>query len=112
MSVSGCRGRPTDVYALGACLYTFVFGRIPFNAPNVFKLFQVVQNEPLRFPDRPAVTPLLQDLLLRMLHKAMPPCFNHHPALDTALAQHRVSHVGDTPWDKQNSLAHYAPEAH
>ena len=28
------------MYALGACLYTFVFGRIPFNAPNVFKLFQ------------------------------------------------------------------------
>lgn len=65
----GCRGRPTDVYAIGACLYTFVFGRIPFNAPNVFKLFQVVQNEPLRFPDRPQVSPLLQDLLLRMLHK-------------------------------------------
>ena len=71
--MSACRGRPTDVYALGACLYTFVFGRIPFNAPNVFKLFQVVQNEPLRFPDRPTVTPLLQDLLLRMLHKATPP---------------------------------------
>ena len=36
-----CRGRPTDVYALGACLFTFLYGRIPFNAPNVFKLFQV-----------------------------------------------------------------------
>lgn len=23
------RGRPTDIYALGACLHTFVFGRIP-----------------------------------------------------------------------------------
>lgn len=69
------RGRPTDVYALGACLYTFVFGRIPFNAPNVFKLFQVVQNEPLRFPDRPQVSPLLQDLLLRMLHKVRYPSF-------------------------------------
>ena len=34
-------GRPTDVYALGACLFTFVYGRIPFNAPNVYKLFQV-----------------------------------------------------------------------
>lgn len=25
-----CRGRPADVYALGGCLYSFVFGRIPF----------------------------------------------------------------------------------
>lgn len=63
------RGRPTDIYALGACLYTFVFGRIPFNAPSVFKLFQVVQHEPLRFPSQPPVSHELRDLLLRMLAK-------------------------------------------
>ncbi|DBB11245.1 hypothetical protein WJX82_004325 [Trebouxia sp. C0006] len=63
------RGRPTDIYALGACLYTFVFGRIPFNAPSVFKLFQVVQHEPLRFPTQPQVSHELRDLLLRMLAK-------------------------------------------
>ena len=34
------RGRPTDVYALGACLFTFVYGRIPFSAPSVYQLFQ------------------------------------------------------------------------
>lgn len=79
-SVYVCRGRPTDMYALGACLYTFVFGRIPFNAPNVFKLFQIVQNEPLSFPARPAVSPLLQDLLLRLLHKVARP-FPRTPVL-------------------------------
>lgn len=63
------RGRPTDIYALGACLYTFVFGRIPFNAASVFKLFQVVQHEPLRFPTQPQVSHELKDLLLRMLAK-------------------------------------------
>ena len=69
-----CRGRPTDIYALGACLYTFVFGRIPFNAPSVFKLFQVVQHEPLRFPSQPQVSHELRDLLLRMLAKVrLPP---------------------------------------
>lgn len=66
------RGRPTDIYALGACLYTFVFGRIPFNAASVFKLFQVVQHEPLRFPTQPQVSHELKDLLLRMLAKV---CF-------------------------------------
>lgn len=67
-----CRGRPTDIYALGACLYTFVFGRIPFNAPNVFKLFQVVQHEPLKFPEDVHVSYELRDLLLRMLAKVGP----------------------------------------
>ncbi|KAK9823463.1 hypothetical protein WJX72_002919 [[Myrmecia] bisecta] len=63
------RGRPTDIYALGACLYTFVFGRIPFNAPNVFKLFQIVQTEPVRFPSDVPVSDDLKDLLLWLLVK-------------------------------------------
>eukprot|EP00884_Botryococcus_braunii_P004062 jgi/Botrbrau1/13657/Bobra.0292s0007.1 len=63
------RGRPTDVYALGACLFTFVYGRIPFNAPNVFKLFQVVQTEPLRFPEDVPTSDDLKDLLTKMLAK-------------------------------------------
>ena len=83
--VCSCRGRPTDMYALGACLYTFAFGRIPFNAPNVFKLFQIVQNDPLTFPARPQVSPLLQDLLLRLLHKVSIPSVSYdgmqHPYL-------------------------------
>lgn len=79
--MSANRGRPTDVYALGACLYTFIFGRIPFNAPNVFKLFQVVQHEPLRFPESPAVSNDLKDLLLRMLCKASPCLWTEHPYL-------------------------------
>ena len=53
-------------------MYTFVFGRIPFNAPNVFKLFQVVQHEPLRFPEAPIVSSDLKDLLQRMLCKVLP----------------------------------------
>ncbi|KAK9905511.1 hypothetical protein WJX75_001206 [Coccomyxa subellipsoidea] len=63
------RGRPTDIYALGVCLFTFVYGRIPFSAPTVYQLFQVVQTEPLRFPDEPQVSEDLKDLLSRMLHK-------------------------------------------
>lgn len=45
------------------------FGRIPFSAPSVPALFRVVRSEPLRFPADVAVSPLLKDLLCRMMHK-------------------------------------------
>ena len=69
LSFVWCRGRPTDIYALGACLFTFVYGRIPFSAPTVYQLFQVVQTEPLRFPEEPLVSDDLKDLLSQMLTK-------------------------------------------
>ena len=46
-----------------------MYGRIPFSAPTVYQLFQVVQTEPLRFPDDPPVSEDLKDLLSKMLHK-------------------------------------------
>lgn len=54
---------------MGACLFTFVFGRIPFTAPNLIKLFKVVQNEPLRFPEDTPISEDLRHLLTRMLEK-------------------------------------------
>ncbi len=61
------------------CLFTFVYGRIPFSAPTVYQLFQVVQTEPLRFPDDPPVSEDLKDLLSKMLHKVgrCTSCFQH-----------------------------------
>jgi len=63
------RGRPTDIYAMGACLYTLIFGRIPFTAPNLYQLFQVVQNEEVTFPENIPISDALKDLLMRLLTK-------------------------------------------
>ncbi|GMH35908.1 hypothetical protein BSKO_03776 [Bryopsis sp. KO-2023] len=63
------RGRPTDIYAMGACLYTLVYGRIPFTAPNLYQLFQVVQNEDVAFPENVPISESLKDLLQRLLTK-------------------------------------------
>lgn len=46
-----------------------MYGRIPFSAPTVYQLFQVVQTEPLRFPEDPLVSDDLKDLLSQMLAK-------------------------------------------
>jgi serine/threonine protein kinase len=62
-------GEPADVYALGASLYTFVYGRIPFTASTVQELFSIVQTQPLQFPDSPVVSQELKDLLLGLLEK-------------------------------------------
>ena len=84
------------MYALGACLYTFVFGRIPFNAASVFKLFQVVQHEPLRFPSQPQVSHDLKDLLLRMLAKVgfstYLTAYCHNPTCLTTLCLYASRH--------------------
>lgn len=63
------RGRPVDVYAMGVCLYALVFGTIPFSASNLYKLFQKVQEEPVRFPTTPSVSPALINVLEQMLAK-------------------------------------------
>ena len=51
-----------------------MYGRIPFSAPTVYQLFQVVQTEPLKFPEEPAVSDDLKDLLYQMLIKVIPTC--------------------------------------
>lgn len=63
------KGPPSDVYALGVCLFACIFGRIPFSADSVSGLFKLVKSEPLTFPEELPISDELRHLLEEMLHK-------------------------------------------
>lgn len=60
-------GRLADVWSTGVSLYVFIYGKCPFMAENVPKVYQKIVEDPLVFPK--SINPKLQDLLSRMLDK-------------------------------------------
>ncbi len=63
-------GYSCDVWAAGVCLWTFVYGTLPFQEDSPDELFEaIVEKEPV-FPDeRKPVSPELHDLLGQFLYK-------------------------------------------
>lgn len=39
-----------DVWALGVCLYLFIFGCTPFSGQSSYQVYEAVQKQPLAFP--------------------------------------------------------------
>ncbi|XP_023213988.1 calcium/calmodulin-dependent protein kinase kinase 1-like, partial [Centruroides sculpturatus] len=62
-------GKALDVWQMGVTLYSFVYGQVPFHDDNILNLYNKIKNDPLKFPDKPAVSDNLKDLLKRMLEK-------------------------------------------
>lgn len=69
-------GKAVDIWALGVCLFQFLFGRLPFepikNANPFYTqkvLFEAIASQELAFPAEPAVDTSLRDMLSALLTK-------------------------------------------
>ncbi|KAK2708388.1 hypothetical protein QYM36_014110, partial [Artemia franciscana] len=65
----GYSGKAADVWSMGITLYTFVYGRLPFQDDNILSLYNKIQYQPLKFPQSPSISNELKDLVTKMLRK-------------------------------------------
>jgi serine/threonine protein kinase len=67
LSGQGYDGKAADIWSLGIVLYAMVTGMLPWSSDNQIELFKQIQESPVEIPAH--FSPLLQDLLSRMLEK-------------------------------------------
>eukprot|EP01025_Chloroclados_australasicus_P049435 TRINITY_DN5630_c1_g1_i3.p1 TRINITY_DN5630_c1_g1~~TRINITY_DN5630_c1_g1_i3.p1 ORF type:complete len:491 (+),score=54.16 TRINITY_DN5630_c1_g1_i3:77-1549(+) len=61
-------GFKADIWALGVCLYCFVFGKVPF-AGSWVELYDAIINQPVTFPKDVRISADLRNLLMLLLEK-------------------------------------------
>ncbi|KAK3527635.1 hypothetical protein QTP86_030466 [Hemibagrus guttatus] len=62
-------GKALDVWAMGVTLYCFVFGKCPFIDEYILALHNKIRSKPVEFPETPAISEDLKNLILKMLDK-------------------------------------------
>ncbi|KAJ0021940.1 hypothetical protein NQD34_009430 [Periophthalmus magnuspinnatus] len=62
-------GKASDLWAMGVTLYCFVFGKCPFFDEYIVALHNKIKKDPMVFPETPAISDDLRDLIERMLDK-------------------------------------------
>jgi [calcium/calmodulin-dependent protein kinase] kinase len=69
--VSGNAADPfaADVWALGACLFCFIYGRLPFQGSSVLDVFKAITTAELQLPDDIKISHSLQHLFARLFDK-------------------------------------------
>lgn len=60
-------GTAADIWSMGVCLYCFKYGHLPFEYDNVVDMYESIQNDPLKIPERE--DPIFRDLITRLLDK-------------------------------------------
>jgi len=63
------RGEPVDIWAAGATLYYFLYGKPPFTAANQIQLKQIILNEEPKFPEEITVSDDVIELIQSCLKK-------------------------------------------
>ncbi|EFJ49188.1 hypothetical protein VOLCADRAFT_43050, partial [Volvox carteri f. nagariensis] len=74
MAPEMCQGKqfngfPGDIWALGICLFMFVFGKPPFTGTTTYQIYEAIQRGELQFPPEIPASTELRDLLTRLLQK-------------------------------------------
>lgn len=58
-----------DMWALGICIYMWVFGELPYSGGASFVVYEKIKNHPVSYPSCATVSCELRDLLERLLEK-------------------------------------------
>ncbi|KAJ2481737.1 hypothetical protein IWW56_001546 [Coemansia sp. RSA 2131] len=85
--ISEVSGEAADIWSLGVCLYSFVYGTLPFPGRSVFETLDAISADELKFPG--PFDEHLQDLLKRMLER--------NPESRITIAE-----IREHPWVTQN----------
>ncbi|KAJ2828039.1 hypothetical protein FBU31_003015, partial [Coemansia sp. 'formosensis'] len=80
-------GEAADLWSLGICLYSFIYGTLPFHGASVIEILDSVSAGDIHFPE--SADEQLNDLLLRML--------DPNPATRITIAE-----IREHPWVTQN----------
>ncbi|KAM8703209.1 hypothetical protein ACLKA7_007916 [Drosophila subpalustris] len=62
-------GRAADIWALGATLFSLVYGNVPFVANSIPILYEKIKNEEVVFPETPKISGDMRHCIIRMLEK-------------------------------------------
>lgn len=62
-------GKALDIWQMGICLYSFVYGDVPFQDSNILALYTKIKSSPVNFPEKSIISDSLKHLLSRMLEK-------------------------------------------
>jgi calcium/calmodulin-dependent protein kinase kinase 2 len=69
-------GKSADIWSLGVTLFAFVYGDVPFKSQAIPVLYEQIKNEEVKFPESPAISDDVKDLVMSMLNKDPEQRFN------------------------------------